>query len=331
MSNDGISSFHSLSTFIGWYIGLIARSPITMTNLKHILASRPFYKYSSPDTAIEILRSRNVRYSSPQCFNDPFDIQAGLHFDFDIATLHEKVIDRIGELASASEEPAVSNDDPWGKIVLAARQNYPTQGFPRERWRELSGPAFGTLVDVLRDAQRRYQEHWRSTLLPGIRVFCVSEERDNLLMWAHYAKDHTGCVFEFWALPDEDNPLSVAAPVEYVEFPIPFFTEREWIDNLVSIKKLDHGALYRRYAYAKSSCWSYEKEWRVWYPLSASAGNYDDMPIRPTELKAIYVGCRATTDFANEVVRLASEFFPRANLFRAVKHDTHYSLQYHEM
>jgi hypothetical protein len=95
---------------------------------------RPFYKYASPETALAILKSGKVRYSSPRTFNDPFDIQSGLHFDFDISTLHGKVIDRIEELAASSSTPIVNPEDAWGKLVLEARKHYPTHGFPRERW-----------------------------------------------------------------------------------------------------------------------------------------------------------------------------------------------------
>ncbi len=95
---------------------------------------------------------------------------------------------------------------------------------------------------------------------------CVSEERSNLLMWAHYAKDHTGAVFEFLSLPDEGNPLLVAEPVMYVDHPIPFFTESEWLDHIFSVRRLNESELYKRYVYTKSSDWRYEREWRC-YPF----------------------------------------------------------------
>lgn len=292
---------------------------------------RPFYKYLSPKTAISILQSKNVRYSSPLSFNDPFDIQSGLHFDFDIDTPHERVLERIYQLASASEEPPVDDKDVWGQVVLAARKYCPTYGFDRERWEKLTGPSFNQLVQVIKETQRQYQEHWRKLLLPGIRVFCVSEEKDNLLMWAHYAKDHRGCVFEFWSLPDEDNPLSVARCVNYVDAPPPFYTEEEWLDDLVGIKKLDLHGLYRRYAYVKSRHWSYEREWRVWYPMADTSGEYDEMPVRSSELRAIYIGCKATREFIEEVVPILRRSFPEARVYQAIKKEDAYVLTFVEI
>ena len=94
----------------------------------------------------------------------------------------------------------------------------------------MTASSFTELEAVIRSTQEAYRQHWRDKLLPGLRVFCVSEERDNLLMWAHYAQEHKGAVFEFWSLPEEDNPLSVAQPIEYVDSPPPFFTETEWME-----------------------------------------------------------------------------------------------------
>lgn len=291
---------------------------------------RPFYKYTSASTALAILKSGTVRYSSPLKFNDPFDVQAGLHFDFDLTTLLDKFLDRLHELAAASVEPPVDPEDIWGKVVLEARNHYPEHGFPRERWKKLAAELFDRQIQVIKSTQQDYQQHWWNTLLPSIRVFSVSEDRDNLLMWAHYARDHTGVVFEFWSLPDEDNPLSISRAVEYVDSPLPFMTEAELLDDMTGIKKLDMDALYKRYVYAKSKHWSYEREWRVWYPLAAT-GTYADMPIRQSEFKALYLGCRASPEFVKEALALVNTVFPDIRIFRANRCEDAYALEYTEL
>ncbi len=293
--------------------------------------ARSFYKYAAPDTALAILKNQTVRYSSPLKFNDPFDFQSGLHFDFDLDALHGKVLDRLYNLATALEEPSVDVNDPWGQLVLLTRERYATHGFPREAWETQSAESFATLVSEIRVTQQRYQEH-RQKLLPGIRVFCVAEERDNLLMWAHYAKDHTGVVFEFRSLPHEDNPLSVASPVTYVDHPIPLFSEAEWINDILSIERLDIHALYKRYAYVKSKHWNYEKEWRVWYPLIPTPdGLWYDCPIRESEFAAVYIGCRAEPSFAADIISLTKAAFPQACIYTAHKSQTAYALDFTEI
>jgi hypothetical protein len=293
---------------------------------------RSFFKYAAPDTVLVILRNKTVRYSSPLTFNDPFDIQVGLHFDFDVDDLHHKVLNRLYELATAPTAPQVDTNDPWGQLVLLAREHYPTHGFPRGKWETMTAELFAWLVNEFKTTQRQIQEHWRNALLPGVRVFCVSEDRDNLLMWAHYTRDHTGAVFEFLSLPDEDNPLSVARPVVYVDHPPPFFTEVEWLDDIFSIRKFDLTALSRRYVYSKSVHWSYEREWRVWYPrIPAPKTLHDEMPIRQSEFAALYIGCRAKDSFVADATSLARSAFPSVRIYRARKIEDDYALEYKEI
>lgn len=292
---------------------------------------RSFFKYAPPETAIAVLKNRTIRYSSPLRFNDPFDVQSGLHFDFDLETFPEKVLDRIIEYATAARTPEVDINDPWGKLVLLCRDQYSKNGLPKDRWQERLAPSFLSLTQEIRGTQAKVQRHWVE-MLPAMRVLCVSEERDNLLMWAHYAKDHTGVVFELLSLPEYDNPLSVARRVEYVEQPPPFFTEEEWLADMLAIKPIDVKQLARRYVYYKSEHWRYEKEWRVWYPLiPAPPAEYIDTPLSDVEFPALYIGCKAKEPFVEETVQLARSAFPAVKIFRAKSRRDAYSLEYTEV
>lgn len=292
---------------------------------------RRFYKYATPETVIAILKSKSVRYSSPLKFNDPFDIQSGLHFDFDIETLHDKILDRAVELISSKDILSVDPNDPWGQWITELRLYYPTQGFNRDKWKKDTVTLFEWLIKEFKATQIKYQDHWK-TLLPDVRVFCVSEERDNLLMWAHYAKDHTGAVLEFLSLPEEDNPLSIAQPVQYSASPMPFFTENEWIEEILSLKKIEFKELNKRYDYEKGIAWSHEKEWRIWYPqIPTKHELHTDMPVRQSELASIYIGCKASKSFADDTIKLTRTSFPNTKLFRASKHLDIYGLSYLEI
>jgi len=289
--------------------------------------TRPFFKYTSPQAALAILSTQTVRYSSPLTFNDPFDVQSGLHFDFDIDRLPSKIIDALNEVAGSVDLPSVDQTDVWGQLVLKLREMYPTHGFPKERWAREATELFAGLAAKIKETQQGYQRH-RRELLPNVLVFCVSEERDNLLMWAHYAQDHRGAVFEFWSLPEEDNPLSVARRIQYSAKPPPFFSERDFLDHILSVRKLDFSSLYRRYVYCKSDHWIYEKEWRVWYPLAESNGLHDTMPIRPSEFRALYLGCQISPDEKDTILALVRTHFPSTRTYQATKSAGAYELVY---
>ena len=99
-----------------------------------------FFKYTSALTAVKVLESSTVRYSSPLLFNDPFDVQSGLHFDFDIESLPDKILARIEELMALDKKPNVSEDGPLGKAIILMWEKKATHGFPREHIREMFGP-----------------------------------------------------------------------------------------------------------------------------------------------------------------------------------------------
>ena len=288
---------------------------------------RPFYKYLSPETALIVAESKTVRYSSPATFNDPFEFQSGLHFDFNPDCIPSEFLRRLEELASSSTWPPVDPIDPWGKLVLLVRRNYATHGIPMPLQTEPGIKAFNILIDKLRDTQRCYQEQWQTTLYPGVRIFCVSNVSNNPLMWAHYSKNHTGVVYEFWSLPEEDNALSTAQPVEYLEVPPAFFSKTEFVDDLLSIKRIDADSLSRRYAYCKSAHWCYEQEWRVWHPFSKTQ-DHDYVSVRQSEFKAAYFGCRMASD-AREKIKLAlRQNFPMVQLFQARRQLNSYALSF---
>ncbi len=62
---------------------------------------------------------------------------------------------------------------------------------------------------------------WWHTFRQNLRVFCVSEINDDLLMWAHYSDCHRGAVFKLKCIPELDGPLCAAVPILYQdELPI---------------------------------------------------------------------------------------------------------------
>ena len=100
------------------------------------------------------------------------------------------------------------------------------------------------------------------------RVFCVTEEHDNLLMWAHYAKDHKGVVIKFECLRELDTALCIARKVDYVETPPVIATLDEYIPYITGQdkNKINHDLLIYKLFQSKSTQWKYEKEWRVFKP-----------------------------------------------------------------
>jgi Protein of unknown function (DUF2971) len=70
-------------------------------------------------------------------------------------------------------------------------------------------------------------------VLSTLKLLCFSEVHDNILMWAHYAKDHTGVVIEFSVLEDLDSAWGAAKPVRYRK-EMPYLVNEEKLVRLLS-------------------------------------------------------------------------------------------------
>lgn len=282
--------------------------------------NRSFYKYVTAETAIIILETRSVRYSSPLKFNDPFDVQTSMSLDFDPLAAITETSRRLSSINSGSADPRIYYV-PSSPDVAA----YAPGTFPSISWkRSADAPSFIDVETYVRQLQAQYQAFWQD-LLPRLRILCVSEN-DNLLMWAHYAKDHTGCVLRLPSIPGDRNQLSLARPVDYSTSPPRFFSKNEWVDSFEAKGKLDREIFDYKFACTKSEHWHYESEWRRYFEVQLGTDFHTDISIARPELTGIYFGERAATSFKAEASRLLQLNYPAAERFQARKHDTEYAL-----
>jgi hypothetical protein len=136
---------------------------------------------------------------------------------------------------------------------------------------------------VKKGLSKRFSEHFK--------LVCGSATDDSILMWSHYADEHSGIVVEldltkppFCDLPDTE--------IMYVDYG----DERaELTFPVASNAKLEE---MHRLARTKASAWSYEKEIRVVLPPSMCAtGRF--LPIACETIRGVILGCRAGDDLVS--------------------------------
>lgn len=279
-----------------------------------------------------ILQNRTLRYSSPILFNDPFDVQAELLFDFNIDILPNLILEEIEKIVLMKKDVELDESDDWGKAIALLKEKVKTHGYYRDEVRALIIPFLNVLKELAEETRKKYNAVWRNLFLPRLRVFTVSEINDSILMWSHYAEYHTGVVFKLNVLPDLDNPLCVAQPVIYRSRPSTFFTASDWVNEIIGIKLIDHEKLYWEYAYVKSDIWSYEREWRVWDLLPQLESKlYSDYPLYPNEIGAVYFGCKIRTEAKKQIISLAKKDNSETQFFQAQKAIYRYGLDFFEI
>jgi len=219
-----------------------------------------FVKYMTSNTAKRILESLQVKWSSPLLFNDPFDIQIDLRFDFDDDQLVRALKDEVNNLVYGTEEPQGDNSNLFFrmlKILRSIRDHVLRSKFESEMEDAIKEGA-GNLSRALSEEASK----WRS-VLEYYRVFCVAEDHGNLLMWSHYSDMHKGAVMRFKCIPELDTALCAAIPVIYqTDMPV-LANLHDWIKHITGQVRIDFKPAYYKYVSTKSQDWSYEKEWRV--------------------------------------------------------------------
>lgn len=285
-----------------------------------------FYKYTAIDTAKIILQTGNFRYSSPLTFNDPFDIQTELLFGFDISHLPERVTEEVDAIVTGKRRISLSGNSDWGKSIELLKEKHAEEKYRREHLSFLVKPLIEFLTSIIEDTRAQYNGHWRR-MLNQIKVFCISEHNDSILMWSHYAKYHTGACFKLKVLPEKDNPICAAKKVKYFPNPPTFFGLEEWVDSIVLDQDVDVSKLNDEYPITKADIWSYEDEWRVWAPFDENGKTYLDMPIIDEEIEAIYFGIKSDPNEKEILMDLAKRY-GIGEFYQAYKKLDGYGIEY---
>lgn len=185
---------------------------------EHATVKQTLYKYmpvqseEALERLVAILRGR-IYYSSPANFNDPFEMSAM----FDAPNQDEvmTMLDETGPLVDLHLSKSAR-----AKIYQQVRATLGTKRVVSREWIE------------------------------SIGVLCLTTSPDDLLMWAHYAQNHTGICLGF---DSGFEPFSTAQPVRYQE-------------GRARVVPLDTASreqqLVEKVLFVKSPHWRYESEWR---------------------------------------------------------------------
>ena len=141
-------------------------------------------------------------------------------------------------------------------------------------------------------------------------VFCMTEKKDNILMWAHYASQHTGYCLEFTT----NNPLfSRVWPVIYTRR----LPKQDLVEFMTAnVRKLP------LYLVTKAKDWAYEKEWRL-----ADPGPGPGPREYPGEsLTGVILGCRMDDNNRKQIQEWCREREPRPKLYKAKEKRSEFGL-----
>jgi hypothetical protein len=234
----------------------------------------------------DLLYENHLYLSSPKDFNDPFDCRIPVCFD--LLDTQEKLM-----------EYAKKKVDQQAKRLIK---------MGRDLNQELK-----IVLNKLSDLKKLQEEH--SQLLfesqeKHFGILSLSKRWDSILMWSHYANNHTGFCVGFWEEKLRTSGLiGGGGPVLYNpkdEFPL-----------LDPFQDNEHKTMYER-LHHKAFDWGYEEEYRltkIFYPN------------KPTEIERIVkvpdnffaeiiIGIKTPKNIEDEIKRIGKE--KNINVLKAI-------------
>lgn len=206
-------------------------------------------------------------------------------------TSHTKKI--ITDLSFWFAKPDSFND-PFDCNLSEVRSHRP-KDIARFCWKPESGYTKEVFKSLARDDPEFVNElaiRAREMIFGKQGILSLSKVYDDILMWSHYASDHTGIVIK---LDLEKAPEFFYKPIE-----VKYKKSYKPINTFIDYENNPEDYIYKMYA-TKSKDWEYEKEVRIYKDQS---GSY---PINPMAICKIYFGCKVDEKKKNEFIELCKE------------------------
>ncbi|WP_187268771.1 DUF2971 domain-containing protein [Aeromonas hydrophila] len=160
-----------------------------------------------------------------------------------------------------------------------------------------------SLSGTLLDGASYYNSAWDAQcgVRASVGVLCFTTKEDNLLMWAHYANNHTGICIEFDRNAEFFNGQYKNACGLFGR------TVKDYYQNIGKLREVKYEIERPMYVepseleynteswFVKSPEWEYEEEQRLLLPLDLAKKTQVEFPfyrVAPTIIKSVILGCQ---------------------------------------
>lgn len=286
-----------------------------------------FFKYYAPESGIATLEKCTRRWSSPKSLNDPFDLQFHPNFeDMDYEQARKIAIEKHKRIFS--DEPLEYIYPGYLRLREAYTKN-PEKCLALLKNEDFIRQMTNAQIEGANNALRNWKESEKDFInyCDSLSVFCMSESHDDILMWSHYAKNHTGVVIEILSIKGINSPIILAQKVKYKEeFPLIGWSV---LDPFVCPEKR-YASIFETIALTKSLSWDYEREWRIIDSMRKKGELFEDCSFDRREVGKIYLGCKISTENRAQIIELTKNY-PNAKVLQMRKHPTKFALEWEEI
>ncbi len=214
-----------------------------------------YYKFD--EYSQRIFENNEIFFSSPKSFNDPFDSKIMISFQ---GTRNQKKLF-------------------FRKLSPQSRPDFSRKNHLEMEKRIIRDEASFKKLET--EVQNNFEK-----VRKQMGVFCMTEKKDNILMWSHYTTHHTGfCVGfntnNFFFSRVKHVSYSKDLPCIYILEPDQEKLNIKGVDSLLT----------------KAEDWEYEKEWRIVEVNGVGVKNYPE-----EALVYVILGCKISPENKKKII-----------------------------
>jgi len=224
--------------------------------------------------------------SSPLYFNDPYDCEFCFHPD-----ILEHIVDRETYIHLLERKFSLKQEEK-DRILYSENIERAMQIVLQVHGGRLSDSWMNILKDSLTGCMDKLKN--------AVRVVCLSEVYDSMLMWSHYAQNHTGYCIKY-DFEESDIYYKHLYPITY--------TKDRYVISKKDVQNGSKDLIYKTIC-RKSDVWAYEKEWRIVIANmnevmqhKTNCSNEKYVLDLKSNIKAFYLGAKTAENFKDVMIQ----------------------------
>ena len=276
-------------------------------NLKNNNIPKSIFRYYSINVYSLInLQNNTVWLAAPKVYNDPYDSSLVVNLEYDLSKLEDPTF-----LNYIVKQFKIKMPEGLKEILLCEQLNLKEKlsNIIKLDNKNRSNEDVEQMVNLLFKAydhvnNKNLSKVGHDSNRENLRICSFSEVGDSVVMWSHYAANHTGFCLEY----DKDQ-LKTYNVLLNLFYPVIYKSElfdesnyhKEIIDNFNKTKSFEDNTknpdiapfnifLPTLAAMHKSIEWSYEKEWRIIIQIGSDGKDY--MEFQMPRPKTILLGSK---------------------------------------
>ncbi|EIX6431217.1 DUF2971 domain-containing protein [Salmonella enterica] len=289
------------------------------------------YKYTTFENACLTIENQKFKWSSILDFNDPFEARFSLKNDtknsvrlLAISTMESSEFIKLKDNKELFLTALVNSPDKIIKMVqfnhkvdliISKYKNNPCEDYLIELEKEINnGYIDSNDIRSLADRFINLPSVLHDQIGKNFGILCLSEIKNQPLMWAHYANNHTGIMFEVNTNQDQSDNLFAKSikKVSYQDdFPEVTYDMLKGIN--VKIFPNDAEKFFEKVTLTKQKDWSYENEFRS---IKSIKNNNRFVELPKNYFKSITIGCAMPESKEKKITRLVRKNLPDTKIFR---------------